>query len=222
MIYKNSIFLLCPNVALFLKNVFIFKDRTLLKNNIERTRISRWLGQENEENVARTRDWCGWPSSPRWGVGGWNIHIKEWKRNLKPYIKEHNIVSNYITLMARFIIMFNRWSLVLFECWTITSDVISHILKWGDCNKFVLFCLLISDVISRILKWGDCNKFVYFVYLYLTSSVVYWSREIAINLFILFTYVWRHQSYTEVGRLQKICLFCLLISDVISGIYRDG
>ena len=110
-----------------------------------------------------------------------------------PYIKEHNIVSNYITLMARFIIMFNRWSLVLFECWTITSDVISHILKWGDCNKFVLFCLLISDVISRILKWGDCNKFVYFVYLYLTSSVVYWSREIAKNLFILFTYIWRHQ-----------------------------
>ena len=27
-----------------------------LKNNIERTRISRWLGRENEENVARTRD----------------------------------------------------------------------------------------------------------------------------------------------------------------------
>ena len=23
-----------------------------------------WLGRENEENVARTRYWCGWPSSP--------------------------------------------------------------------------------------------------------------------------------------------------------------
>ena len=27
--------------------------------------ISRWFGRENEENVVRTRDWCGWPSSPR-------------------------------------------------------------------------------------------------------------------------------------------------------------
>ena len=35
------------------------------KNNIERTRISRWFGRENEENVVRTKDWCGWPSSPR-------------------------------------------------------------------------------------------------------------------------------------------------------------
>ena len=55
---------LCPNVAIFLKNVFIFKDRTLKKNNIERTRISMWFGRENDENVVRTRDWCGWPSSP--------------------------------------------------------------------------------------------------------------------------------------------------------------
>ena len=45
-----------PHQSIFLKNVFIFKDRTLKKNNIERTRISRWLGRENEENVARTRD----------------------------------------------------------------------------------------------------------------------------------------------------------------------
>ena len=51
-----------------LKNVFIFKDRTFKKNNIERTRISMWLGRENDENVVRTRDWCGWPSSPR-GLG---------------------------------------------------------------------------------------------------------------------------------------------------------
>ena len=58
---------LCPNVAIFLKNVFIFKDRTLKKNNIERKRISMWFGRENDENVVRTRDWCGWPSSPRSG-----------------------------------------------------------------------------------------------------------------------------------------------------------
>ena len=24
-----------------------------------------WLGRDNEENVARTRNCCGWPSSPR-------------------------------------------------------------------------------------------------------------------------------------------------------------
>jgi len=60
--WENLIFYLCPNVAIFLKNVFIFKDRT--KKNIERTRISMWFGRENDENVVRTRDWCGWPSSP--------------------------------------------------------------------------------------------------------------------------------------------------------------
>ena len=29
-----------------------------------RTRIPRWLGQENEENVARTKNCSGWPFSP--------------------------------------------------------------------------------------------------------------------------------------------------------------
>ena len=52
----TSISILIPNVAIFLKNVFIFKDRTLKKNNIERTRISSWFGRANEENVVRTRD----------------------------------------------------------------------------------------------------------------------------------------------------------------------
>ena len=37
-------------------HVFIFKDRTLKKNNVERTRISMWFGRENDENVVRTRD----------------------------------------------------------------------------------------------------------------------------------------------------------------------
>ena len=54
--WENLIFHLCPNVAIFLKNVFIFKDRTLKKNNIERKRISMWFGRENDENVVRTRD----------------------------------------------------------------------------------------------------------------------------------------------------------------------
>ena len=34
----------------------IFKDRTLKKNNIERTRISMWFGRKNDENVVQTRD----------------------------------------------------------------------------------------------------------------------------------------------------------------------
>ena len=44
--WENFIFHLCPNVAIFLKNVFIFKDRTLKKINIERTRISRWSDEK--------------------------------------------------------------------------------------------------------------------------------------------------------------------------------
>ena len=35
------------------------------KNIIGSTRILRWLGRENEENVARMRNCCGWPSSPQ-------------------------------------------------------------------------------------------------------------------------------------------------------------
>jgi len=36
----------------------------VLTQNNRRKRIPRWLGRENEENVARTRNCCGWPSSP--------------------------------------------------------------------------------------------------------------------------------------------------------------
>ena len=43
-----------------------FRGLNTYKNNIERARISRWIGRENEENEARTRNcWCGWPSCPR-------------------------------------------------------------------------------------------------------------------------------------------------------------
>ena len=63
-IYKNLIFHLCLNMAKFFKKIVLSgRIRHLKKNNIERTR--RWLGLENEENVARTRSCCGWPSSPR-------------------------------------------------------------------------------------------------------------------------------------------------------------
>ena len=43
------------------KLIFTFNDVL----SVRRTRISRWLGRENEENVARTRNYCGCPSSPR-------------------------------------------------------------------------------------------------------------------------------------------------------------
>ena len=55
------------------KKVNIFKDIEKIvlswrirhkNNNIVRTRISRWLGRENEKNVARNRNGCGWPSYP--------------------------------------------------------------------------------------------------------------------------------------------------------------
>ena len=53
-----------------LKNCFIWEVETLKKNNIGRTRILRWVGRENEENVARTRNCCGGPSSPRHTLHG--------------------------------------------------------------------------------------------------------------------------------------------------------
>ena len=50
----------------YLKKMYLFSriGHLIIINNIERTRISRWFGQETEENMVRTRDWCGWPSSP--------------------------------------------------------------------------------------------------------------------------------------------------------------
>ena len=54
----------CSNVARFLKIVLSSRIGILSQNN-RRTRIPRWLGQENEENVARTRNCCGCSSSPR-------------------------------------------------------------------------------------------------------------------------------------------------------------
>ena len=49
----------------YFKKMYLFSRIGHLKKNIERTRISMWFGRENDENVVRTRDWCGWPSSPR-------------------------------------------------------------------------------------------------------------------------------------------------------------
>ena len=36
----------------------------------------RWLGQENEENVALTRNCCGWPSSLRQQFSLFNYFMK--------------------------------------------------------------------------------------------------------------------------------------------------
>jgi len=55
-------------VTRFLKNSFIFKNGNFLTQNNLRKRIPRWFGRENEENVVWTRDWCGWPFSPRCSV----------------------------------------------------------------------------------------------------------------------------------------------------------
>ena len=58
---------------------------------IRRTRISRWLGRENKENVARTTNCCGWPSSP------------------------HSIVctANALTCTFRFFELYHMFSIVL-------------------------------------------------------------------------------------------------------------
>ena len=53
LIYKNSIFFLCPDVTRFF---FILKDETLKKIISEGRGFRRWLGKENEENVARSRN----------------------------------------------------------------------------------------------------------------------------------------------------------------------
>ena len=63
-IYKNLIFHLCPNLTRFLKKIYLGGLYT--KKNSIRTRISRWLGRENEENVAQTRNCCGNLSFPHW------------------------------------------------------------------------------------------------------------------------------------------------------------
>ena len=73
-------------------------------HNNRRTRISRWLGQENEENVARTRNFCGWPSSPRLTVvrSSWfhvgNVRIRPSLWNSVQFLR--------ISLISKLIILF--------------------------------------------------------------------------------------------------------------------
>ena len=55
---------ICPSNARFSKIICICKGWTFKKDIIGRTSILRWLWRENEENVARTRNCCGWPSYP--------------------------------------------------------------------------------------------------------------------------------------------------------------
>ena len=72
-VWENFVFYFCAEVAIFSKNIFICKGWTLKKNNIGRTRISRWHGRENEENAARTRYCCGWSSSSLLTPSAWKI-----------------------------------------------------------------------------------------------------------------------------------------------------
>ena len=85
----KSIHILGPNLAKFLK-----QELETLKHIITEGQgfRSRWLGQENEENVAQTRSCCGWPSSPRQRVsmkpftqedkGNDVVHIYDYARTI--------------------------------------------------------------------------------------------------------------------------------------------
>ena len=61
---QNLIFHLCP-IRLILKKIVLSGRIRHFKKIILKGRGLKWLGQENEENVAGTRNFCGWPSSPR-------------------------------------------------------------------------------------------------------------------------------------------------------------
>ena len=53
--------MLWPNVDRFLKVVLSLRIGNVKSHNNRRTRIPMCLGRENWENVAWTRNWCGWP-----------------------------------------------------------------------------------------------------------------------------------------------------------------
>ena len=52
--WENLMYCFSTNMTRFSTNIFICKAWTFKKDNIGRTRILRWLGRENEKNVART------------------------------------------------------------------------------------------------------------------------------------------------------------------------
>ena len=60
------------------KIVLSSRIRNFKTQNNRRTRISRWLGRENEENVARTRNCCGWPFLPCSSV----VSLSEFRINI--------------------------------------------------------------------------------------------------------------------------------------------
>ena len=58
-VWENLMYYVCPNMARFSNNIFICKEWTFKKEIIGRTRIPRWLGRENDKNVARNRNCYG-------------------------------------------------------------------------------------------------------------------------------------------------------------------
>ena len=50
----------------FCKIVLSARIKNFKTHNYRKTRIPRWLGLENEEDVAWTRNCCGWPLPPHW------------------------------------------------------------------------------------------------------------------------------------------------------------
>ena len=70
--------------------VLSWRIEHLKKDNIRRTKISRWLGRENEENVAWTRNCRGWPSYPRTKHLGPLQRVHDVEANIKEVTSEIN------------------------------------------------------------------------------------------------------------------------------------
>ena len=92
--HKNLYFIFVLTWSDSLKIVLSGRIRHF-KKNIERKRILRWLGRGNEDNVARTRNSCCQPSSPRWADPSflklhWSTAWREWR-----------LMINYIYLFRK-------------------------------------------------------------------------------------------------------------------------
>ena len=126
--FSSSIF--CTQRGqIFKKIVLSLIIGNFLTQNNRKTRIPRWFGRENEENVVRSRDWCGMPSSPRPPHGHY-LSLENLK--LRRHYKIGNIISCSISNNNN--IMF-----------------LSTEISWNFVNRF--FCMGLRWVGEQRLFW---------------------------------------------------------------------
>ena len=142
-----------------------------------RTRIPNWLGRENEENVVRTRYFCGWPSSPQLTTFLFTCKLDVWRKleikslkvtwsslywyKCRPQ-KPNPIESYVIPILVASVTRVTQYTLIsLFTC-TIWSFGFQTLNRFVSYTQIYLYYTPISICILHPNLFVSCSQ----IYLY--------------------------------------------------------